>query len=75
MDEQTWTFKTLPKIGEEINKDNFHNLKTIIDKCLNDDKYEQGRKEAIKESWYNIGNSARDIFLYMREKHKEVSGS
>ena len=74
IDEKMWTLNTLPKIGEELTKENYTDIKAIIDRCLKSRKYKEGRKKAVEESWNEIGNAADNIFSYMVEKQKELSG-
>ena len=73
LEEDPWTFKVLPELGKEINDDYKGNLKTMIDECLNDPKYELARQNARKETWENIGNAASSVCDYLEQKLKELS--
>lgn len=70
--EDLWTFKVLPTIGKQLSKDNLSNIKEIIDECINDKKYAEGRLKAKKESWQNESNSAKSIVEYLIKKNKEI---
>ena len=46
-----WTLSALPRIGKELNIDNMSNIKELIDSCIEDAQYAQGRKEVRAETW------------------------
>lgn len=70
IDEELWTFRTLPKIGREINTESLPQLKEIIDDCLTNPKYQRARDEARAETWVFEGESAVRTVDYLLEKHK-----
>lgn len=72
LDEELWTFKILPKLGNELNETNINNLKELIDDTLTNDKYSKGRQLARQEAWNNKDNAAKDIVDYMVNKQKEL---
>lgn len=75
-DDMTWTFKTFPKIGKELNKDNFENIAGLINECLNGASAQalsQGRDLAREETWYDIGNGAKNVADYLISKHKTIA--
>lgn len=74
LDEIPWTFKTLPEIGEELNKENINNIKNIIEGCLNNSKYKSAIEKAKLEAWANIGDSTKLIVDYLINKEKELGG-
>ncbi len=51
LDDELWTFKTLPKIGRELTKNDFNKIKDTIDSCINSEEYSRGREQARKETW------------------------
>ena len=73
LDERLWTFEVLPKIGKKLEKEDFEDLRNVIENCLNSSEFSKARQEAIKESWNNIGNSASAIVDYMVNKQKELN--
>lgn len=75
LDEEMWTFETLPKIGRQLTKDNFEHIKELIDECLNDSRYKEARDTARRETWANIGEGAVRTVDYLMEKHKELEAS
>ena len=74
LDEEPWTFRVLPKLGLKLNEDNMSNIGELIDRCLNDSEFEQGRKNAREETWANIGEGAVKTVDYLIEKHRELEG-
>ena len=69
---QGWTFNVLPRIGEKLTRDNFSNLKEIIDKCLSDEKYAKGRDEARKETWEYPGDGASRAADFIEKIYQEI---
>ena len=50
-----WTFKVLPRIGSKLGKDNFKDLKKMIDDCITNENFQKGRSEVRNETWEFIG--------------------
>ncbi|MBE6719841.1 MAG: CDP-glycerol--glycerophosphate glycerophosphotransferase [Ruminococcaceae bacterium] len=73
LDKEPWTLSVLPKIGEELNDGNLDNIKTIIDNCLTDEKYADGRDEARKETWNYMGCGAVRTVDYVMKKYDEIT--
>jgi CDP-glycerol glycerophosphotransferase (TagB/SpsB family) len=75
LDEPLWIFEVLPKIGKELNTDNMHNLKNMIDECLSNEKYAEGREKARKDTWAHQGESAERTAEYLIQKYYELKNS
>ena len=73
LDEELWTFQILPFIGQQLTADNLENIKDIIDTCLSNTKYKQGRDKARSESWACIGESAVKVVDYLENKYKDLT--
>ncbi len=67
-----WTFEILDKIGIELTDKNIANVKDIIDRCLTDNRFKEGRDLARSECWANIGNSVVSTVDYLIEKQKSL---
>ena len=67
-----WTFTALPRIGEKLTVNNFSDLKNIIDQCLTDPKYAQGRQEVRNETWEYKGEGAKRAVDYLVNKYEEL---
>lgn len=72
VNEPTWTFSTLPKLGLQVTEDNIENIKSIIDECLNNPVFKEGRDEARKETWVNIGKGTEITVDYLINKYNEL---
>lgn len=67
-----WTLSALPRIGCELTEDSMDNIKDLIDTCLEDTRYAEGRKAVKSETWANVGNSAKLVADYLVEKYDEL---
>ena len=72
LEEELWTFTILPQIGQQLTKENFHSIKNVIDNCLNDPKYSEGRKQARNDTWAHIGESASRTVDYLMDKYQQL---
>lgn len=72
LEEELWTFTILPKIGQQLTKENLHCIKEVIDTCLNDPKYSEGRKLARSDTWAHIGKSASRTVDYLMDKYQQL---
>ena len=72
LEDELWTFSILDKLGLELKEDNIDNSKTIIDECISNDKYTEGRKQARRETWVNIGKSTGLVVDYIIDKYNEL---
>ena len=68
MDEPLWTTTILPHIGAELTEDKMDCLKELIDTCIEDPRYAEGRKKAKAETWANAGAGAKAVADYLQEK-------
>ena len=72
LDEELWTFRILPKIGHQLSRDDLNNMREIIDNCLSDPSFKQGRDQARQETWAYIGEGTERVVNYLLEKHAEL---
>lgn len=70
--EPLWTATALPKIGAELTRENLENLGGLLDACLTDPRYAQGRQEVKQETWEHPGQGATRVAEYLLGKLKEV---
>ena len=76
LEETPWTFRVLPSLGKQLNKDNANDIKKVIDECLSGSDSEElarGRDQARAESWVNIGKSAPLVTDYLCAKYDELT--
>ena len=73
LDQTTWTVTALPRLGEELHAENMDELKDLIDRCLSDPRYAEGRRQVKEETWANSGNGAAATADYLIAKLNELS--
>ena len=74
LDKPLWTASALPRIGRQLTEENMDNLKELIDSCLEDNRYAQGRKEVKAETWAWCGEGAKRTADYLLEKYQQLTG-
>lgn len=72
LDEELWTFETLPKIGIQLSPENLHEIGNIVESCLNSSELRAGRDAARSETWCNIGNAASAVADYLIDTRKRI---
>ena len=73
LDRPLWTMSALPRLGEELNTGNMDNLKELIDGCLSDPRYAEGRHSVKEETWANFGSGAKATADYLVNKLNELA--
>lgn len=73
LEDDLWTFSILPKIGMQLSNDNLNDIKQLIDSCMNDPRFQEGRNVAREETWQNIGVSAKLTVDYLLQKYRELN--
>lgn len=68
-----WTFTALPRIGQKLTPENLDTLKDMIDTCLTDSRYEQGREEVRAETWEHRGEGAIRAVDYCLKNYQELT--
>ena len=69
-----WTHSALPRLGKHLTEDNMEDLKSLIDECISDPIYAQGRREVKAETWAFEGQGAERAADYLIAKYEELSG-
>ena len=70
-----WTTSILSKLGVQLNDENIGTLKELIDTCIHDDRFAQGRDQARRETWEHEGTGARRVADYLLAKQKDLNSS
>lgn len=73
LDNPIWTFSALPCIGEKLTMENMDTLKDMIDACLKDSRYAQGREKARAETWKYRGEGTERVVDYLLNKYRDVT--
>ncbi len=68
-----WTTTALPRIGCQLTEDNMENLKELIDSCISDPKYAEGRRSVKAETWEHCGEGAERAAEYLINKYDELT--
>jgi CDP-glycerol glycerophosphotransferase (TagB/SpsB family) len=66
-----WTFSALPRIGQELKPDS--DIKTLIDTCIEDERYAKGRQEVRNEIWAHYGEGAVRAADFVMKKYEELT--
>lgn len=72
LDEELWTMKVLPEIGMKLTAENMDDIGNVIDTCLNDNRFKEGRDRARAESWAYPGEGAVRTVDYLTAKHAQL---
>ncbi len=67
-----WKTTALPRLGCELTKKNIENIKEMIDSCIEDTKYAQGRNDVRGETWAYKGEGATRVADYLVNKYDEL---
>lgn len=73
LDYPMWTFSALPRMGEKLTMENMDTLKDMIDRCLKDPEYAQGRREVSEETWRYKGEGAKRAVDYLLDKYRDIT--
>ena len=68
MNSPIWTISVLPRLGAELTQDKMENIKELIDTCIEDPRYAEGRRQAKAETWANPGAGAKATADYLEKK-------
>ncbi|MBO4578852.1 MAG: CDP-glycerol glycerophosphotransferase family protein [Clostridiales bacterium] len=72
IDEESWTLKILPSLGLELNEENIGDIKTLIDRCIEDPSFAEGRQRARSETWFHMGEGAKRSVDFILRKYDEL---
>lgn len=67
-----WTTSALPRIGCQLTEENMENLKDLIDTCLSDPQYAEGRRCVKAETWEHSGEGAQRAVDYLLNKYEQL---
>lgn len=72
LEERPWTFGILGKLGKQLTPENADSIGEIIDYCLHSEECREGREQARRETWANIGHSVERIVDYLIDKNNDI---
>lgn len=70
-----WTTTALPRIGCQLTEENMEDLKSLIDSCLTDPQYAEGRRQVKQETWEHSGEGAKRAAEYLLNKYDELTSA
>ena len=73
LEDPLWTISALPRLGRELTDENMENLKDLIDSCMSDPQYANGRREVKAETWEHFGEGTVHVADYLEAKYEELT--
>lgn len=70
LDAPLWTTSALPRLGRQLTEETMETLKEVIDACLEDPRYAEGRREVKAETWAHQGEGAVRAADYLLERYQ-----
>lgn len=68
-----WTASALPRLGCQLTPENMESLKELIDTCLTDPRFAEGRRQVKAETWEHPDEGARRTVDYLLEKYAQLT--
>lgn len=72
LDEPVWTATILPCLGLELTEEGIADIKRLIDRCLEEPRFAEGRRQAQEEGWVHPGEGARRTVDYLLERYEKL---
>lgn len=70
--DREWTFDILEKVGLQLTKENLSEIESLVNRCLTESRFKEGRDQAREEAWENVGHSSEAIADYLISRHAEL---
>ncbi len=67
-----WTTSALPRLGRRLNEENIDELKSLIDECISDPRYAEGRRQVKEETWAHLNEGAVLAADYLTETYARL---
>ncbi len=67
-----WKTAALPRLGCELTGENINDIKNLIDTCIEDSKYADGREAVKNETWAYRGEGAKRIADFLINKYENL---
>lgn len=68
-----WTTTALPRLGVELTEENLGKIKEVIESCITDAHYTEGRKSVKAETWEHVGEGAKRVADFLLNKYEELT--
>lgn len=73
IEDELWTFNILKYLGKQLDEDNVSNIKKLIDECVDNPIYQEGREKARNETWIPMGVGASCTVDFIFDKFSKYS--
>jgi hypothetical protein len=73
LNKEVWTLTALPRIGMKLTEDMMDSMKNMIDTCIEDPKYAEGRKQVRSETWCYYEEGTKRTVDWLMNKYEELS--
>ena len=70
-----WTVSALPRLGCQLTEDNMEHLQEVIESCLTDPEYAEGRRTVKEETWAHVGEGTKRTVDYLLNKYEQLKSS
>lgn len=75
LDTSLWGLSALPRIGCELTEENMERLKELIDTCLTDPRYAEGRRRVKEETWMYAGEGTKRTVDYLLDRYEKLTSA
>ena len=72
LQKELWTVTALPRLGMRLTEEGMSNIKALIDECIEDPRFAEGRRQVKAETWENAGLGAELAADYLISKYDEL---
>lgn len=73
LDTPFWTLTALERIGQKLTADNLSSLKQMIDTCLTEPGYVNGRRQVRAETWEHEGEGTKRAVDFLLDKYQKLT--
>ena len=73
LDKEIWTHSALRRIGMQLGEGQMGNIKQMIDTCIDDPRFAEGRSQVRSEAWQYYGQGTQRTVDYLENKLAELS--
>ncbi|MCH5351975.1 MAG: CDP-glycerol glycerophosphotransferase family protein [Acutalibacter sp.] len=70
-----WTRSALPRLGRQLTNENMEHLQELIDTCLTDPQYAEGRRSIKEETWAHVGEGAKRVVDYLLNQYEKLTSA
>ena len=68
-----WTTTALPRLGSQLTGENMEQVKQLIDQCLTEPRFAEGRRQVKEETWAHVGEGAVRAVDYLLERYEKLT--